>query len=290
MHTGKVCTEKIDLDMYALLINVCDKYIPYLAKKFPEYCPDFETVICGVDRNLFHKTLKFEIDGLYYDYNGNVVCPLDNNFDQYALLDYIEYIAFNIKDVVELEQHQYFRHSHLMLLNTDNIFNKFKLDINEVFKLTALLFTLEDTKRIERITTADKQIDDNKAIINTLNESGLKGLINEAISFYKHPNPAIYHSAVEKLWDALERVKTYYIPIGMDKKNSVETLIKSMANNQQHYFDLFTKEFITLTEIGNNYRIRHHETNKYDINDENYYEYLFNRCLSLIVLAIKYIK
>ena len=114
-------------------------------------------------------------------------------------------------------------------------------------------------------------------------------MINEAISFYKHPNPAIYRSAVEKLWDALERVKTYYVLSGMDKKHSVETLINSIANNQQHYFDLFTAEFKTLTEIGNNYRIRHHETDKYDINDDNYYEYFFNRCFALIVLAIKYI-
>ena len=118
-------------------------------------------------------------------------------------------------------------------------------------------------------------------IVQAIKEQGLKELINEAISFYKHPNPAIYRSAVEKLWDALERVKTFYVPAGMDKKKSVETLIKSMANNQQHFFDLFTTEFRTLTEIGNNYRIRHHETDKYDINDDNYYEYFFNKKLCI---------
>ena len=40
MHVEKVCTDKIDKDMYALLINVCDKYILYMANKFPEYCPE----------------------------------------------------------------------------------------------------------------------------------------------------------------------------------------------------------------------------------------------------------
>lgn len=63
-----------------------------------------------------------------------------------------------------------------------------------------------------------------------------------------------------------------------------------MSNNNQNYIDLFTKEFYELKDIGNNFRIRHHETSKIDIPDPNYYDYFFNRCLSLIGLAIKYLK
>ena len=289
MHVEKVCTDKIDKDMYALLINVCDKYILYMANKFPEYCPDYGNVVCGLDLASFEKSLKFQIPGLFYGYDGKVVYPSVDDYDQYALLDYIEYIGGNIKDITEYDYHTFFQHHHLKLENTEQVFVSFQNEVNEVFELTGLLYTLADSKRVERITTADTQIDESKEIVQTIKEPGLKDLINEAVSFYKHPNPAIYRSAVEKLWDALERVKTFYIPAGMDKKKSVETLIKSMANNQQPFFDLFTTEFRTLTEIGNNYRIRHHETDKYDINDDNYYEYFFNRCFALIVLAIKYI-
>lgn len=289
MHVEKVCTDKIDKDMYALLINVCDKYILYMANKFPDYCPDYGNVVCGLDLASFEKSLKFQIPGLFYGYDGKVVYPSVDDYDQYALLDYIEYIGGNIKDITEYDYHTFFQHHHLKLENTEQVFVSFQNEVNEVFELTGLLYTLADSKRVERITTADTQIDESKEIVQTIKEPGLKDLINEAVSFYKHPNPAIYRSAVEKLWDALERVKTFYVPAGMDKKKSVETLIKSMANNQQHFFDLFTTEFRTLTEIGNNYRIRHHETDKYDINDDNYYEYFFNRCFALIVLAIKYI-
>ena len=289
MHVEKVCTDKIDKDMYALLINVCDKYILYMANKFPEYCPDYGNVVCGLDLASFEKSLKFQIPGLFYGYDGKVVYPSVDDYDQYALLDYIEYIGGNIKDITEYDYHTFFQHHHLKFENTEQVFVSFQNEVNEVFELTGLLYTLADSKRVERITTADTQIDESKEIVQTIKEPGLKDLINEAVSFYKHPNPAIYRSAVEKLWDALERVKTFYVPAGMDKKKSVETLIKSMANNQQHFFDLFTTEFRTLTEIGNNYRIRHHETDKYDINDDNYYEYFFNRCFALIVLAIKYI-
>ncbi|MCT1171447.1 hypothetical protein P7H71_07355 [Lactococcus lactis] len=53
--------------------------------------------------------------------------------------------------------------------------------------------------------------------------------------------------------------------------------------------ELFNLEFRALTDIGNKFRIRHHETNKVDIADIRYCDYLFNRCLSLINLAIQYL-
>lgn len=63
-----------------------------------------------------------------------------------------------------------------------------------------------------------------------------------------------------------------------------------MANGNQKYIDLFNDEFTTLTKIGNTFRIRHHETNKINITDNRYYDYFFNRCLSLIALAIQYLQ
>ena len=48
--------------------------------------------------------------------------------------------------------------------------------------------------------------------------------------------------------------------------------------------------FKSLTSIGNHYRIRHHETDKINITDSRYYDYFFNRCLSLIALAIQYLQ
>ncbi|MBR7683718.1 hypothetical protein KDK43_03735 [Streptococcus equi subsp. zooepidemicus] len=60
--------------------------------------------------------------------------------------------------------------------------------------------------------------------------------------------------------------------------------------SDSNYENLFNKEFGELTSIGNNFRIRHHETNKINIPDQRYYDYLFNRCLSLIALAIQYLE
>ena len=48
-------------------------------------------------------------------------------------------------------------------------------------------------------------------------------------------------------------------------------------------------EFKELTGIGNRFRIRHHERDKIDIVDDNYFDYFFNRCLSLISLTLKFV-
>ena len=75
----------------------------------------------------------------------------------------------------------------------------------------------------------------------------------------------------------------------MSKKESVSELINRMSNGNKTYFDLFNSEFKALTDIGNNFRIRHHEIEKIDISDELYYGYFFHRCFALLCLALKYI-
>ena len=88
--------------------------------------------------------------------------------------------------------------------------------------------------------------------------------------------------------DAYERLKTYYT--SLDKRASADKIIFDMSASQPAFIDLFTKEFKALTEIGNSFTIRHHETNKIEIPDLNYYDYFFNRCLSLIALAVEYLQ
>jgi hypothetical protein len=97
-----------------------------------------------------------------------------------------------------------------------------------------------------------------------------------------------YFTLTEKIWDALERLKTYYVVY--NKKNSVKKIVNDMANGQEDFVNLFNTEFKALTDIGNDYRIRHHETNKIDITDSRYYDYFFNRCLSLMALSVQYLE
>ena len=110
----------------------------------------------------------------------------------------------------------------------------------------------------------------------------------EAILLNRSPYPTDVRDAVEKLWDAYERLKTYYTT--MNKRDSANKIIADMAAGQASYVTLFEDEFKALTKIGNDFRIRHHETDKVEITDVRYYDYFFNRCLSLIALAIQYLQ
>ena len=289
IRESRTFTDHISKEMYALLVGVCNRYLINLAGMFPEFCYDNAEQVCGVDRNSLKNYLSFSIPGLLFDYQGNVIAPAGDDFNQYALLDYIEFIALNISDYQDQGYHSYFQHQHIKVLDTDRVFDTYRQAINDAFALTGLLYVLTDKRQVERISDSDAQIAINQETIIGIKEPGLKQLIDDAIRLYKNPRPEIYHTAVEKIWDALERIKTIGMERGLDKKASVSNLINRISSGQKEYMDLFDAEFRSLTDIGNHFRIRHHEMDKIDISDEQYYDYFFNRCFSLVCLALKYI-
>lgn len=87
--------------------------------------------------------------------------------------------------------------------------------------------------------------------------------------------------AIEKLWDAFERLKTY---LSSHKKQSADEMCSLLGKNlDKKYFD---NEYKILTEIGNTYQIRHFEKEKIPINDIQIIEYLYFRLLSLIDISV----
>jgi hypothetical protein len=98
----------------------------------------------------------------------------------------------------------------------------------------------------------------------------LNKLIEEAKSRFLDPNDK--YIAIEKLWDAFERIKTYFD--GEDKSQSAKKLLTKISDGFDDSF-LFEEEFKKLTIIGNSYRIRHHETDKKEIKDPKHLTYLF---------------
>lgn len=158
--------------------------------------------------------------------------------------------------------------------------SQFENEINAIFKLNNINVELRNG---EIHSTSNKAIglDDS----TNINEAGLEELIRIAEDLYNKGN---YSYAVEKLWDAFERIKTYYYPT-LDKKKSAEKIINDISYGNEHIKKMFDNEFKVLTDIGNNYRIRHHEKNKTDISNDLHYEYFYKRCLSLISILLKVI-
>jgi len=301
----------ITYDVYGMLFDCCKKYYDNIAWKFPAECPDGNGC-CGLDLQQFSTQMKFLIPALYRNndelidrvpknkfpsfYKNNLSWDITNkpNFDcyensetQYALFDLIEFIGQNCKDFEQVDYHSFFGHYHIRSLNTRKVAYTFRNEINNVFQLTGLLYTLSDKMMVERIIEYGILTPEVETIVASVKENGLKSLLNEAVNLFKQPNPAVRKDAVEKLWDAFERLKTYYNTLS--KKASVTKIIEDMSDGQVSFKELFDKEFHALTDIGNGYRIRHHETDKIDIQDIRHYDYLFNRCLALIAMALQYL-
>ena len=89
-----------------------------------------------------------------------------------------------------------------------------------------------------------------------------------------------HQDAIEKLWDAFERIKT--LETG-DKKQSAETLLTaSQAPDAPLFNEAIKSQSRALTELGNKLRILHSEIDKEPISSRRQAEYLFHRMLALL--------
>lgn len=297
MRKAVTKTYDISIEKYALLFHCCEKYYNNLAWKYPAQCPDGQGC-CGLNQEQFELDLRYEIPTLFRDSAGHVAAPelyrnvfvgdKQDEYDQYALIDFIELFAQNVRDITIGSFHSYWGHHHITCQSSNIICSQFRDEINSIFQKTGLLYELNTSLQVERIVENSPVTPTVESAIATVKEVGTRELLQEAILLHRSPYLADIRNAVEKLWDAYERLKTYYT--AMNKAKSAEKIVNDIAAGQASYVTLFDTEFRTLTKIGNDFRIRHHETDKVEITDVRYYDYFFNRCLSLIALAIQYLQ
>ncbi len=283
-------TEKISPEVYSLLLGCCNQYKNNLIHMFSEEEHHVFTNrdYTGFDEGNFETRLIVLIPTLLRDDSGKFRAPIaSESYDQYAILDLIEFFSENIKDITINWNNQYKDYQIIDTCESSNVFVDFQRDINELFVESGVLYTLTNKKIIERIvenSPLSKEVEQN---IEAIKEEGTKELLADAIALYKTPNKKNRPLAVQQLWGAFERLKTYY---SSNKVKSAERIVQDMAGENDDFNTLFNAEFKQLTDIGNKYRIRHQETDQTDITDSKYYDYLFNRCLSLIALAIQYLE
>lgn len=248
------------------------------SKNFPEQCPD-NLGIVSCNSTLFYDKLKALVP--------NIQVPIkrkeDNSIDTFAILDFIEFCFRNLDDAVKRgDWHEFFKHYHLEFTNENREQKRFTEEINSLFERNRIAYNLNRYGEIFRIVPEEfnKIINRNfKTKDSTLNE-----LLNEATKYFLLPKPNDRIRAVEKIWDAFERAKTFY---GTDKKIASSQLLKVVANGNTLFETYLTIESTNLTDIGNKFQIRHFETGKQPITDIVHIDYLFYRMFSLIDLFIK---
>lgn len=244
--------------------------------------PDFEmelaVFICGEIENSFPYRSSFFLTkffkdlGLEYNHDGTTRkfwvrdVLLELPIDKISLI--IEKGLFNKRDFRKDAKKEGTDYEE----NYQKAIKEFKIFFNESLNIDTtidLSYLLDFNINVELLFDNQKQTDDEE----------LNKLIQEAKDRFF--NPKDKHIALEKLWDAFERIKTYF---NGNKKQSSGKLVSLVSKDFD--FELFETEFLTLTKLGNNYRIRHHETDKKEIKEIKHENYLFFRMLSLIDLCL----
>lgn len=239
--------------------------------------------ICGDNNNYpyrssYYLTKFFRDLGFNYEHSGEtrrfLVQKVLKELSVEEIVIVIEKGLFRKRDFQNLS----FRHSDKKEISPEEFL---QTAIKNFHKFINESITANETVSIIDILALNVNLDLLFEYSADTEDDELNKLIEEAKSRFL--NPKDKHIAIEKLWDAFERIKTYF-DSGKQKSKSADKLVGIISNNFDKSF--FDEEFQNLTTIGNKYRIRHHETDKAELKNSKHINYLFFRMLSLIDLCL----
>ena len=254
--------------------GLCDRW--WLARGWPVRCSDPGGMVIGTDQNRFWREARAKLNLSVGD-----ISQLTNEPNRLRVLNLIEFVHEHVAAPIIAGWHDYFAHNHL---NFDGPSGKaqFRESMNGLFARYGLAYNFTDAgvviRRVPeaiggrltdaRFRTGDAQLDE---------------LLEAARTKYLSPDPAVRLEGLEKLWDALERLKT--VEDGKDKKARVTELIEG-AYAEPDARTRIDNELNELTKIGNTYNIRHFEKDRLPLPDDAFVDYLFQRCYSSIYLLL----
>lgn len=281
-------SEEISINAWNGIVSIYKQFISNnaLSGNFAEQCQDNQG-ICGCDVYLLENAAKAVIPDLEIPIREISKYQEEVLPDKYTVLDFLEFLYKNIKDPHKNSYHHHFNHSHYSF--PDNGLQKkseFRNAINQIFSRNGIVFYLDENGQIKR--SIPKQM---SGIITEIRfnteDDRLNELFEQAYSKFVLPRKENRIEALEKIWDAFERLKTYF---ENNKKQSATTLISLVSKNNFLFQEIIENEFKSLTDMGNRFQIRHYEKDKIEIINELHIEYLFYRMSCLIQLCVESLK
>jgi len=246
--------------------------------RFPEYCSDVgnENAACGCDWRAFGLVLAAEVPGSTW--------PLaaDDLPETPVIMDLLEFCARAVGRPASVYYHSYMRHNHLRWERELGL-AQFVADVNTLFVRNGLAFELDAEGQARRLLPQPVAEAIGRAWFRT-GDSETDRLLETARKRILSPKPEDRQDAIEKLWDAFERLKT--LEPGSDKKAQSSALLDRVAVPASPFRLLIETEAIALTKIGNDFQIRHWETNRAPIPGSHECDYLFMRMFAFLRLAL----
>jgi len=275
--------EELDSDamkgVLALIMNGIEQNL--FAKEFSEECPDGGNSIGCNERKLREALAAYDVISPWdwpkrEEFNDNDIFP-----EQDQLFDLVEFMYEHAALAKAFSYHDFFRHDHFDYDQKEGR-AKFATDINRLFERRGLAFELVNGE-VTRIAPTGLH----EALASTIFRTGdaqLDALLETAREKFLNKALNVRKEGLEKLWDAWERIKT--IEPGKDKRAQASAILDK-ASTEPHLRDRLNKEALELTEIGNQFMIRHTETNKTPITESAHVDYLFQRMFAMLRLLLK---
>jgi hypothetical protein len=244
--------------------------------KFPDVCPDGAGP-CGTDSRKLDAIVRAEIPDLpeRWMYDSETL-P-----ETLIVLDLLEFCARNIAMPIKGSFHSFFSHYHLRFDREEGL-KEFIADVNRLLSRNGI--GLELTAEGQAARLGPPLLRDTLArVIFRTGDTETDRLLEDSRRLILLPRLEDRRNALEKLWDAFERIKT--LEPGTDKRAQVTALLDKtvQAPRLRTYLENEAKE---LTAIGNNLQIRHFETNQEKLEDPEQVDYLFHRMFSFIRLVL----
>ncbi len=244
--------------------------------RFPEQCPD-GYALCGCDSQAFGRVVGAEIPSIEWPISYSEL-P-----DAPIILDLLEFCASAVGEPIEDSFHSFFRHHHLSW-DRESGLAQFVEDVNLLFARNGIAYELTAEGEARRVLP--QPLADALSLTQFATGDGeTDRLLETARRRIALPNSEERQDAVEKLWDAFERLKT--LEPGADKRAKADALLDRTAAPGSSFRRLLAEEATALTKIGNTFRIRHSETTQEALSSLDQVDYLFERLFAFIRMILR---
>ncbi len=291
LGSKELSSERISVEVWNGIVAIYNSFIlnNSLACNFPEECPDGQG-ISGCNKVHLENAIKAEIPGIstpIRNYNNAVYYEENDPPDDYSILDLSEFLYKNIKDPATIgSYHNFFNHWHYSFTDNGIFKGTFRESVNTILSRNALVYYIDGNGQVKRSIPKSISTTITNIRFNT-DDSRLNDLLSIAYSKFILPRTSERLESLEKIWDSFERLKTYFEE---NKKNSAITLVNMVAENNELFSEYIKREFKDLTDIGNQFQIRHFERDKVQLQSNLHIDYLFYRMSCLIHLCLESFK
>jgi hypothetical protein len=200
------------------------------------------------------------------------------------MFDLIQFCYQSVAKPIIRSVHTYFGHSHF---DFDPVEGRaiFRNDVNRVFSRNGIAYELTAEGGIVRTGPAVLREELLRFTFST-GDGDLDRMLEAARKNFSNPDLSVRDDALEKLWDAWERIKTLEIP-GKGNKQASAAQLLDKASSEPNFRKLLEEEARKLTEIGNTFRIRHTEAYNTPIERREHIDFLFHRLFAMIRLVLR---